>query len=245
MSFQKFISWHKSFSKEGFVEEKIECFCKDTNGFYITKRQASAGSSVIIFLATLLFAIGYLLGQRKAIQEFTSKVVNDSFADQVNYSMYSLYGDNSNIEQEVEQPDNFHNSIDLKNTTESILKNDAVTSQANLPTTVEPSEGAKSKVENDIKTDNSSSEIKSDVKHFAILIGFGSKKFAEQFVNKVEKIGYTVYIMPRKSKTSKGKEVNWYQIITDSFDDKSKLIDVTNKIKASQRLNDIQYMTVK
>src|SRR5688572_7148733 len=102
MNFLRFISWNKSFSKEEY-KIKDECICKTSSGLFITKRQASAITSTFLFLIMFILIFGYFWGQKKAIEEFTNKVVNDSFADQVNYSMYSLYGDSSAVDVEDEE----------------------------------------------------------------------------------------------------------------------------------------------
>jgi hypothetical protein len=241
MNFFRFIGWHKNFEKnnqEGF--SKVECYCTDSNGFYITKRQASIATSLIIILITFMLIFGYLWGQRNAIQEFTSKVVADSFADQVNYSMYSMYGESANSEEEdSDESKENNNDIEEEQGVEQQIKKPLITNS-----TVKNDSSNVQNISNpQIQNTLNSQQTTPNTKYYAQLVGFGSRKNAEQFVNKLQKKGYTVRIMPRKSKTSNGKVITWYQAITENFADKAQLEEVVNEIKISERLSDIKFMT--
>jgi len=232
MNFLRFINWQKNFTKEVYAQDRQECLCIESSGFFITRRQASAISSVIILMFTVILVFGYFWGQRKAIEEFTNKVVNDSFADQVNYSMYSLYGDNSIIDNDEE------------NEKLNIQESNVIDKQKNIMP--EPSLQNQGVLENKSDINDNFKQISNTInpktKYYAQLIGFGSRKAAEQFVNKVQKKGYNVFIVPRKSKTSSGRIITWFQAITDKFDDESKLMDMANRIKMSERLGEIKVL---
>lgn len=231
MSFFKFMGQIKNFEAIQNSNQK-ECYCSDSNGFYITKREASIATSIIIVLLTISLVVGYLWGQRSTIEEFTNKVVNDSLADQVNYSMYSMYGENSTNEESEVSKDN--------NTMEEAPSNVIQDNNSKQTTEHIQSPNVLLKENQTLKEDT-----KQDIKHFATLIGFGSKSNAQEFVNKLEKKGYNVLLIPRKSKTSKNKTITWYQITTPKFDDKEKLEKVVNEIKKIERLNDVKFMTSK
>jgi len=219
MSFFRFMGWGKNLAKTtGSSNDKIECYCSDSNGFYLTKRQASVATSISIILLTLMLVIGYLWGQRNAIGEFTSKVVNDSFADQVNYSMHSMYKENNAAdEDETEEKENELEEVNPEK--QSIKK------EIDAPVQVQQINNVPG------------------LKHYAQLVGFGSRKNAEQFVNKLQKKGYTIVLIPRKSKTANNKVITWYQAVTEKFDNKADLEKVVDEIKVSERLNDIKFMT--
>jgi len=76
--------------------------------------------------------------------------------------------------------------------------------------------------------------------YYAQLIGFGTERAAQKFIQKLNNQGITVNLKKRRSKTAKGKMVSWYQVVTDCYTDKEKLrvlvdrIEKTEKIKGAQ-----------
>ena len=218
------------------IKTETECFCSSTNGFFITKRQASSVSAIIIFLFLCIFISGFFLGKKNAIEEFSNKVLNGSFADQARYSFYSLYGGNPAAEEseeqeyEEEQSELIDSETQKRNEAlfEEIAKNVAQ-KENNLLNVISP----------ELKNNINGTE-----RYSAELIGFGTHEAAEQFVKKAQKKGYNVFIRQRKSVTSKNKSArNWYQVVTDEFDDKSKLMDLVEKIKITERLHDVKLVT--
>lgn len=104
----------------------------------------------------------------------------------------------------------------------------------------EESEPEEQEITEEPKIDN----ILSNQKFSAELIGFTSKNSAENFVKKMEKMGYNTFIKERKSVTSKNRLAKtWYQVVTDDFDDQSKLLDLVDKVKFSQRLGDVKIIS--
>lgn len=201
---------------------------KKEEGFFLTKRQASAVSAVSILLLLLTFIAGYFWGQKKSAEVFTDKVLNDSFSDQVNYSMYSMYGEQPSEEQSTEeQGDEQGNDEEI--TTEPDVKNEQEVSKAPETTVV----------------DNASQNSDASVKHYAQLVGFGSRRAAEQFANKIQKKGYNlnVYVITKKSKSARGKIITWYQVVTEELNDKEQLMNEVEKIKVGEKLTGIKFNT--
>lgn len=191
-----------------------QCICNNKSGFFVTNRQASSTSAMLILFFILVIVVSYIWGQRRAIQEFTNKMVDDSFADKINYSYYSLYGGQFGNENEGDAD--------------------------------EQSSDSEEEYQEDLKPcpETSVSSKKDDKKYYAELVGFGSAKSAQQFYNRCAKRGQSVKIKQRQSRGSKGKVVTWYQVITDSFSDKSKLEELANKIKKYEHLNQVKVVTV-
>lgn len=195
-------------------------------GFFLTKRQASAVSAVSILLLLLTFIAGYFWGQKKSAEVFTDKVLNDSFSDQVNYSMYSMYGEQPSEEQSTEEQEE-DQSGDEEMTSEPEVKNEQEV--VKTPEVV----------------DNSNSNTEGSVKHYAQLVGFGSRRAAEQFANKIQKKGYNlnVYVITKKSKSARGKIITWYQVVTEELNDKEQLMNEVEKIKVGEKLTGIKFNT--
>ena len=70
------------------------------NDLIISRRQASFLSAAFLLLFVSFFIFGYIIGQRKALNEFNEILHDESFADRVRYSLYSSYG-NSPVSEET------------------------------------------------------------------------------------------------------------------------------------------------
>jgi len=87
-------------------------------------------------------------------------------------------------------------------------------------------------------------QVVSDVAYYAQLVGFGTIKKAQQFVERLSKQEITAYVRERKSKTVRGKVINWYQVVTDPYTDKDSLIALVEKVKIQERLHDVRIVTI-
>ena len=76
--------------------------------------------------------------------------------------------------------------------------------------------------------------------YYAELVGFGSKTSANVFCNRLKKRGIAVVLKKRRSKTSRGRNVDWYQAITEKFDNKSDLVAFVDIIKDKENLKGIK-----
>lgn len=213
-----------SFNNKTNQEKQVSCFCSSTEGFFITKRQASIFSASIIFLMLGVFISGYFWGQKKAVVEFTDKLNEDSFTDKVNYSFYSMYGN--------QKQDDFDTQVESKD--EELKLEEA-------PVVEVETQNLNNIVQENIKEEPVLQANKKQ--YYAELIGFGSSKSAQQFVNKLQKMGYNTFIKTRTSKTAKGKEIKWYQVLTEKFDDREKLNDMVNEIKRSENIKEVRIVT--
>lgn len=83
-----------------------------------------------------------------------------------------------------------------------------------------------------------SSDIASN-RYRAQLIGFGTLRAAQQFVDRLQQKNIPVRICERHSKTAQGKKVIWYQVTTEPFDNKKELTAFVNRIQKEERLKDI------
>lgn len=77
----------------------------------------------------------------------------------------------------------------------------------------------------------------------AQLIGFGTMRAAHQFVDRLQQKNLPVRVQERHSKTAQGKEVIWYQVTTELFNDKQELMAFVEKIQKEERLKDIRIVS--
>ena len=90
-------------------------------------------------------------------------------------------------------------------------------------------------VDQKIKTD-----LQEEKKYYAELIGFGTLRCANKFAAKLKNRGFSVVVKKRRSKTSRGKTIVWYQVISEKFENKNDLIAFVDIIKEKERLKGIR-----
>lgn len=193
---------------------------RDLDSLVLNKRQVSNICAVLIFLFMLVFSLGYFWGKKNATEGFVDKAVNDSFEDKINYSLYSLYN-NSNQEEDI------------------IVEEAAEEPQAAIKPAKEP------EVEQPVVEAAEEDRSRSGPMFYAELVGFGTEKAANSFLEKTKVKGYPVKIVAKKSTSPKGKTVTWYQAVTEKQQNKGELEKLTNQIEKSERLSGTRIIKVK
>jgi len=196
---------------------------RQKDNLIIEKRQASWLIASLLFIGVLLFISGYIIGKKRAVQEFAHQVVNDSFLDQAHHSLYSMYGHTQPQEEEKEgEGEEETVSAALPKDTEGSILGATQMSAAPMPAAI-PVEPAK---------------IEPKMHFYSELIGFGSKRTAESFVKRVTSLGIPVILKERVSK-NKGRVVTWYQVITPEYDSEQELQRVIAIIKRAEHLKTV------
>jgi len=214
------------------------CVCNDKTGIFLTSRHVSWAASSLIVFSFFIFISGYFLGKRKAVEKFYEKVKQESFADQVYYSMCSMY-DKADDRQHVEQD---HGNL----VTETDVALADVDDQNKTMTTesTDVSKELKMVTMESIQANNVIAVDKKDERQFyAELIGFGTYRAAQKFADKLIKNNVTVAVKRRKSKTARGKMIVWYQVVTEPFGDKNDLIALVDDLSARERLKDVRIVS--
>jgi len=184
---------------------------KDHNHLIISRKTISIAIAVCILMEMLAFVAGYFWGYRKATADVQVNLNKTNFTDQINYTTGQQFAGNGMPVDQVDQAD-------------------ASTINPNADNVIVASE----------QLEDSTPVVTAGQQYYAELIGFGSSKTAQAFVDKMQKRGYTVIIRKRVGKNSKGKTTNWYQAITENFDDKDRLVQLVEAIKQTERLQGIK-----
>src|SRR5437870_4523171 len=71
--------WEDSFNKT----TKSTCYCSNDEGLFVPNRQLSIVVAGLLFLFFSCFMIGYFIGKRSAVEQFTQKMCQESFSDQI------------------------------------------------------------------------------------------------------------------------------------------------------------------
>lgn len=199
-----------------------KCLCESKNHLCIDRHQTSRIVALLLIIACFIFVAGYFWGQRTAIDQLLNTVERDSFADQIHYSMCSIYDQKDEENGDQEPTNNEDDSEQSEN-------------EGNEPeVTIEVVADAKKTEKTEIK------QINESKKYVAQLAGFGSEKNAQQLVQRLHIKGITVSLKKRQSKTARGKVVPWYQVTTQEYADSNELDDVVKKIKRHEKLHDIK-----
>lgn len=79
--------------------------------------------------------------------------------------------------------------------------------------------------------------------YYAQLIGFGTPWAAHQFVNHITKKGFSAKVEKRVSRTTKGKKICWYQVVTDMYTDKVYLEDIVDMLTKQEKLKGVRIVS--
>ncbi len=78
-----------SLNNKPFSSDK-SCHCSDMSGLFVPNRHLSFVMAGIILVVFSTFMGGYFFGQKSSAEQFTHQIHQDSFADQVYSSVFSL-----------------------------------------------------------------------------------------------------------------------------------------------------------
>jgi cell division protein FtsN len=221
------------------------CSCQG-KGLFLSTKQLSwlAALGVFLFAATLIG--GYFLGQKKAYEELSLKFEQDSFADQIYYSMCSLY------DSEAEESENAESDADAPEAEESESSDSeegaASGAQTDTPpatplVALAPKDQAKKEVQQVEVAQHEQEEAGAEQNFYAQIAGFGTSQAAQALVNKLAKHEIKSVVNKRQSKSGRGRKVTWYQVVTPAYADKQKLTYETERIKQIAHIKDVRIVS--
>lgn len=234
----------------------------DKNGIFLTNRHISLVVAALMILSFFVFLSGYFFGKKKTVDKFYNKVDQESLADHVFYSVCANYGAEEVDENQESTEDaicdndfsqtkeeNVNINANISNISDHKVENseDSTVNIANNNLTGVENKKLEFKKagETNINTDSSvnAKEVAIEAakdQYYAELVGFGSKQRANEFCNRLQKNGISVVVKKRKSRTARGKNIFWYQAITEKFDNKSDLVAFVDIIKDKENLKGIK-----
>jgi hypothetical protein len=207
------------------------------DGLFLNNRQLSMVIAAFLLLCFCLFIAGYFWGQKSVLERFSNKAEQDSLADKISSSMYTLYDSKADSSLDVaESNDDTDESGD--GTDQSDEQADDVSTQETEPDAVLQQSETKESVAHEARA-QSEQKVK---KYYAELIGFGSLHAAEQFVDRLAKKNISVHIKERMSKTAKGKNISWFQIVTNAAP-ADELEELVQRLKKDERLKGVRIVS--
>jgi hypothetical protein len=193
---------------------------KQESVFTLNPRNVSAVVALVLAMAFFIFMAGYFLGQKRAAEQFTYRIDQESLADQIYSSVCGLYDDHS--EDELDDSDGIEKTeiahlVQEQERPQLLVSEESIHSVAEQPA--------------------------SKNLYSAQLVGFGTKVAAQKCLNRLASLGYQVAIQERASSSRGGKKVSWYQVVTHQYHDKNALMEDVEKIKKIERIHDVRIVT--
>src|SRR5438309_2183421 len=211
--------WEDSFKKTSSENNGNKmCHCSNDQGLFVPNRQLSVVVALLLLLAFSIFMAGYFLGKKKAVEQFTEKVHQEAFADQVYTTVLSSAQD-----QQCTQ-----NNLLVTNIDESILSPESI--NQDVAAVEQSTVFAQSSLQ------ETSEKIQEQQRYYAQLIGFGTEKAAQLFVKKLSVKGIETEVKKRVSKTVKGRTSYWYQVVTALYSNKNDLSAVVDRLAKEENI---------
>ncbi len=220
--------------------ERFNSFTSDQ--IMMNKRQVSIIMASMLLFCLFVFIVGFFLGKRSAIEDFSDKVTHHALHDQIDFLLTTQSLESSKSNDEV-QGDNIIQ--DIAETSQDISPKVLITAAKDsinvMPIAQEP-------VVEYFEQKETTAIAQFDNKpQYAQLIGFGTKKAAQAFVARLHKHQIPVVLKTVMSKTASGKQRVWYQAITPTYQSTQELQEQVTKIKRLEHIRDadIKIITVK
>ncbi len=202
------------------------CECQRNDGLFIPTRQASAFIALACLFMLALFFGGYFLGKQHMVEHFVARVEQDAFADQIYSSLCALYD---------QEPDNDEDDAGGDSAVAAVTEERSDVQDVAVAEQDEVSNGTF----DEFKT-MSAPVVQETKKYYAQLVGFSTKSAAQQLVKKLANKKITVVIQSRESNTAKGKKTQWYQVVTEAFDDRVQLAKIVDRITKEENIKGAQ-----
>lgn len=198
----------------------------ERDGLLMSRRQTSILVVTALALICVAFLSGYFVGKRQAMEQFVTRLEQDSFADQVYASLCELYDYDSESIREEEGDEN--GCGEPESTEVSAPAIDLGTS------TTMTQQGTRAFTMLDQKT---------IPRYYAQLLGYRTNKEAKDFVAKLAKKHIDLEIRDRKSVTARGKVKEWYQVVTKKYTDRTALQELVTRVGREEKIKGIQIVT--
>ncbi len=213
-------------------------------GLFVPNRQVSWIVAGTLFLGFLFFMLGYFWGHRRALDRFVAKIEEESFADRINYALYTMNDrDISEFEQETEDVNGVSTSPEELAQTNDEQEENGEEQELSVTAAQAPSQHEQSddvKKENTLVQESQPVQAQASILFVAPLAGFGTLHAATEFIQRVQLVDPSSVVEKRTSKTSKGRAITWYQATTGTFEKKEDLEKIVNVIRKKEHIKDIK-----
>ncbi len=224
------------------VAEPTECVCNRSDGLFVPSRQVSMLIAALLMMFFITFLSGYFFGKKHMVEQFIAKVEQDSFADQIYSSLCALseyepeelraiaVQDQELVVQEIYDTLVQEVVPETVVLAEAAVSEDAVVSALNEPDQIPLPE-------------NPVVDTPPDTAYYAQLIGYGTELAAKKFAHRLSQKDIPVRVKKRISKTPKGRQRTWFQVVTQNHSDRDTLDKLVDRITKQEKLKGVCIVT--
>ncbi len=253
---------------KNFFKKYVQRFTRlwtDDQGLVIPHKQLNWVISGLLFFGVTSFVSGYFWGQKKAVEYFIKRIEEDSFADRISYALYTMNDRDSLEFEEAENSDN--EAIDSNQSSDSDDDTTGESSDNGNDNSDDTQEGGDAEEDVPLLTQenlkNNAPTVEAVVipveittvevpviapektVYLARLAGFGTLQAAQVFRDRVKVLDKGAQVVEHVSKTSKGRKMKWYQVVTSKFENKKDLTQLVERIKRKEHIGDVQIIDQK
>lgn len=169
----------------------------------------------------------YYAGYYTASKELYSYYMAESLNDRLAASLYTLYGD-----MEIDSASVSSEEVSDVSSDASVLEDSS--SDQNQPLVAEVGAESGDVAEAIIEAPESSL-------YDAYLIGFGAKRSADRYAEKLHESDMSARVLVRENKNSRGKKILWYQVAIGPLP-YHKLLEIVELLKYRDKLEGVVFM---
>lgn len=205
-------------------------------GLFIPHKQTTWLTAIFLLAFSVCFLLGYFWGYKCAVDSFLITTEQESFADKINYSLYTMNDLEIGEFETKEEDTNGSDGTDASDQLEDEHKETDFASEEQN----ENNENSACESLAQVVEEIPASMTKMSKVYVAPLAGFGTLQAAQAFAKRIQTIDPYVVVKKRVSKTARGKTVAWYQAITGEFASEEDLQRVLDQLRQKEHLKDLQ-----
>lgn len=171
------------------------------------------------------FFLGYFFGQKYNVEKYIEHSSRKSFADEITTALYCQHSSDACPDtpaQEAIETNDHNTLLECASPDTQSLVNDL----QKVPVPEPESENA------------IASACEPHKQYYAPLIGYGTQRAAQEFAKRWQDKGVELSVKKHKSRTSKGKQVFWYQVLTPYYEDLLLLQTLIKRISHAEHLKE-------
>lgn len=184
----------------------------------------------VLFLIFIAFMLGYFLGVKYTTDEFITQIRQETMADQILMSASAASQQTSGVILPQEEV------TISKPASEIIAQAPAVTI-----VTAEITDPTVPHLNSEQPLAASIPEKAAPMRYAAELIGFGTKQAAEEFMHRVSSYSSAQLVLKEHaSKSPRGRPIHWYQVVTNTYEQKEELQQLLDLLIKKEHIHDIK-----
>lgn len=224
--------------------EQVTCVCNRSDGLFIPNRQVSLLVASLLMMFFITFLGGYFFGKKYMVEQFVAKIEQDSFADQIYSSLCALGECDPDELRALAAQESEGDISDMCEVTDQEPQ-EAASSAVQQLSLEEPQAEVQEMVSVDQLTQEvASQEIPIDTKsYYALLAGYGTELAANKFVKRLAQKNISATTKKHISKTAKGAQRSWFQVVTREYSDRDTLQKLVDRITKEEKLKGVSIVT--